>query len=104
MKTKIDKGFCVSYWSLSYRRKFWRIIWTGALIPSFFLFPTSYAFFSMVPRNTFLLVIFVMWSVQAIYNYSRWKRDSSEPGASPNDGPAEARGHSDVGGGPPSVS
>jgi hypothetical protein len=104
MKTKIDKDFCLSYWSLSYRRKFWRTIWIGAFIPLFFLFPTSYVFIGVVPRNAFVLLIFVSWCIQAVYNYVRWKRDGSEPGAAPNGGPAQRVGNTGTSGGPPSVS
>ena len=32
MKTRIDKGFCFNYWSLSYRRKFLRTIWFGGVV------------------------------------------------------------------------
>jgi hypothetical protein len=84
MNSKVDTGFCLSYWSLSYRRKFLRTIWTGMLIPLFFLYPSSKVFFGHIPRNTFVLVFFVMWLLQSVYNYARWKRETPESSAAPN--------------------
>ena len=39
----------------------------------------------------------------AVYDFGYRQRQMPEPGASPNGGPAERLGSSDVGGGPPSV-
>lgn len=102
MKTRIDKGFCVNYWSLSYRRKFLRTVWFGGLTTvGVLVLPRSYLFFDLIPRNVLLLALPVACAFQAVYNYRRWK---AEPGAPPNGGPAESLGNLGAGGGPPSVS
>lgn len=80
-----DKGFCLSYYKLSYRRKFIRTIWTlvigslavAALLkfrPVLWTKPTW-----LVICGVVLVLIFL---IQAAYNYSRWQaelRDSQGP-------------------------
>jgi hypothetical protein len=81
MKKKIDKGFSLSYWGLSYRRKFIHTLWQ---------FPICFLLFLVLPKEGFLvgsihisriesvLAFFAMWIVQCVYTYLRWKRGPDE--------------------------
>ena len=84
-KKKIDKGFCFSYWGLSYRRKFIRILWT---------FPLSFLCLLFLPKDGFLIgsfhisriectvalsiILMVQFIAQGVYTYLRWKREPLE--------------------------
>lgn len=103
VKKKIDKGFCFSYWGLSYRRKFIRILWTsplgflcllflpkdGFLIGSFHISRTECAI-------AFSILLTVQFIVQGVYTYLRWKREPLESealsGRGGNEGEAAAVG------------
>ena len=61
---KVDKGFCLSYWKLSYRRKFIRTLWTGAfIIPLFGLLLYYVSGLLMYPIDVSFLPFFAMLSV-----------------------------------------
>jgi hypothetical protein len=55
MSDKTDKGFELSYWKLSYRRKFVRTLWGAPAVLLLLLFPADFAFFG-IPRNIFIVI------------------------------------------------
>jgi purine-cytosine permease-like protein len=81
---KIDKGFCWSYWRLSYRRKMLRSLWLGVATVLFFLFFSNWTIFGL-KRNFVILLIFAMWGAQALYNYYMWKRKETHNSNKPTD-------------------
>ena len=68
MKNKVDKGFELVYWNLSYRRKLWQAPICLLLIVFTILIGDSLFINRIVPL---LLVIVYIW--QLIYTYSKWK-------------------------------
>lgn len=86
MKNKIDKGFCFSYWRLSYRRRFLRTLWMTPLV----LLVPFYAYAQM--RSVSLavvvaLVLLIVYGLQLTWNYRAWKREEQD----------EASGHTPCG-------
>ncbi len=73
MSDKIDKGFCLNYWRLSYRRKLLRILWMSPLTFLFFFLPADYTFLGL-KRNLFIVCLFALWGLQALYTYHMWKK------------------------------
>lgn len=71
MSEKIDKGFCLVYNKLSYRRKFIRTLW---------LLPVYIAILFMgkhIPNRVKLLVsipVVIIFVIQARYTYVKWKK------------------------------
>ena len=67
----VDDGFCLVYFSLSYRRKFIRTLWTFLFMPLILLvdLPHRYAWF---------LAAIGFGVCQAAYNYSKWKAEDRE--------------------------
>lgn len=84
----IDKGFCLSYWRLSYRRKLIRTIWLGVLATPLVLLVQISGGLPQVLRGFFELrhPVGVGWAIvfasllltifQGWYNYYRWKQES----------------------------
>ena len=73
-KNKVDKGFELVYWKLSYRRKFIRTLW---IIPWAIV---SLIFIQIVGKNykyTILagIIYLVILPIQAIYNYKKWMKE-----------------------------
>lgn len=74
MKDGVDKGFCISYWRLSQRRKFIRTLWLGFLINSviaFYLFQDD-----GVPRwwKLWMLVgVISVHLIQTANTYRKWQ-------------------------------
>jgi hypothetical protein len=72
MANKVDKGFELRYWRLSYRRKFIRTLWMIpfllAAIILIFVSPLKIVYAVVV--SIILLVIFL---IQLIYTYKKWK-------------------------------
>ena len=71
---KVDKGFELVYWKLSYRRKFIRTLW---MIPWTIV---ALIFIQIVGRNykyTILagIIYLVILPIQAIYNYKKWMKE-----------------------------
>lgn len=74
MKNKVDKGFKLNYWNLSYRRKFIRTLWQIPLVLlaiGLSILTVDNIFFNRIVP--ILLVIILIW--QLIYNYTKWKND-----------------------------
>jgi hypothetical protein len=72
MAVKIDKGFCIQYWKLSYRRKFIRTIWMLPFVGLMFLIPDQYAVLGM-KRNIWIGMALAAVSYQAVSTYKKWK-------------------------------
>jgi hypothetical protein len=71
---KVDKDFQLVYWKLSYRRKFIRTLWMTpfAIISITLMFLAG----GNILINTVLsLLILVMYFIQLIYTYAKWKKD-----------------------------
>lgn len=74
---KVDKGFELVYWKLSYRRKFIRTLWT---IPWTI---ASLIFIQIVGENykyTMIagIIYLVVFPIQAIYNYKKWMKEETK--------------------------
>lgn len=75
-KPKTDKGFKVAYYGLTYRRKFWRTIYSSPIfilliILMYFLLGFEPLF---IGYTIFTVIIFI---VQAYYNYVKWKKEET---------------------------
>lgn len=70
--TKTDKGFELSYWKLSYRRKFIRTLYLLPLVPltSVFCYLDTHSLSSAV---ILAIVLFMIGAIQIIYTYRKWK-------------------------------
>ena len=71
---KIDKGFELNYWRLSYRRKYIRTLWNLPLVifTIIIIFFAEYSYFRKVAWSVIFILLFL---IQLIYNYSKWQRD-----------------------------
>ena len=73
-KDKVDKGFKVNYYQLSYRRKMIRtLISLPILILILFVF-YSYIELSMSTEIFISISFFLLFSVQLIYTFYMWKK------------------------------
>jgi len=73
-KGKVDKGFKVNYYQLSYRRKMIRtLLGLPILILAFFVF-YFYIELRMSTDIFFGVFLFLLFSVQLIYNFYMWKK------------------------------
>jgi hypothetical protein len=68
----------LNYFELSYRGKFMRTLYSSPLMLVFLLFPSD-AYFRGLSRNGALGLMFVLFVIQACYNYYKWK--STEQGS-----------------------
>lgn len=71
---KVDKGFELSYWNLSYRRKFIRTLW---MIP-FGFFALALLYFVRISSIIMIIyiVIFLIVEVSQLrYTYYHWKKE-----------------------------
>jgi hypothetical protein len=64
----IDEGFCLSYYHLSYRRKFVRTVWMMLFSPILLFLPLP------DPAMWFAAVI-LLGILQAVYNYRKWQTE-----------------------------
>ena len=73
-KNKVDKGFKVNYYQLSYRRKMIRtLLVLPILILALFVF-YFYIELSMSADIFLGVFLFLIFSVQLIYNFYMWKK------------------------------
>ncbi|MBX9138865.1 MULTISPECIES: hypothetical protein [unclassified Clostridium] len=74
MKNKVDKGFELNYWNLSYRRKFIRNLWQMPicvlLLGFCFLIGDNLIINRIVP-----VLIIIEGIGQIIYTYIKWKNE-----------------------------
>lgn len=75
-KTKIDKGFKMNYFGLSYRRKMIRTLISFPLIVLIMIF-LMYIDLSKAIKISFVLFILVAFAIQFFYNYYMWKKKES---------------------------
>ena len=69
---RIDRGFELVYWKLSYRRKFLRTLWMSPFI-LLAVISTYIAWHSNAISISVAFVLTVVEIVQAVYNYKKWK-------------------------------
>ena len=74
MSKKVDKGFQLIYWKLSYRRKFIRTLWSIPILVisiGIIIFLGNGIFMSIVMP----LILIILFIIQLIYNYIKWEKD-----------------------------
>ncbi|HAT4296246.1 TPA: hypothetical protein I9071_002649 [Clostridium perfringens] len=69
---KVDKGFELIYWKLSYRRRVIRILWTTSVVIFIIFYSVNNLKMSFkdIIIIAFLILIYV---VQFLYNFLKWK-------------------------------
>ena len=72
MSEKIDKGFQLNYWKLTYRRKLIRTLWMAPFVFLVLLLPADFALLPL-PRNGLIVIVLALSGVQAAYNYYKWR-------------------------------
>jgi len=72
---KVDKGFEINYWKLSYRRKFLRTIYIGLplCILAIIILPKMYK--DNNKQFFFIMLIIGTELIQLIYTYYKWKKE-----------------------------
>ncbi|MDD3174022.1 MAG: hypothetical protein PHF63_10320 [Herbinix sp.] len=68
---KVDKGFELNYWKLSYRRKIIRTLWWGLLV----IMVPIICFLTNAPTTKSLIIsisALILWSIQLFYNAIRY--------------------------------
>jgi len=71
---KVDKGFQLVYWKLSYRRKFIRSLWTIPMVIigiGIIVFQGKGIFISRIMP----LILVILFPCELLYNYKKWKND-----------------------------
>ncbi|PRR77085.1 hypothetical protein CLLI_26030 [Clostridium liquoris] len=73
---KVDKGFELFYWRLSYKRKFIRTLWMIPIdiIVSVFLILKGDTLFI---NRVIPILLIILGGIQLIYNYLKWKKDEN---------------------------
>ncbi len=73
MRDKVDKGFVVNYWRLTYRRKFIRTLWmTPVCICAIVLIWIKSSTTSAIIWTVILVLLEI---IQLIYTFSKWKSE-----------------------------
>ncbi len=84
MKDGIDMGPCLSYWRLSYRRKFIRTLWMAPFVlfaiglaatASYLVFGPALHLAPLQITSVAALIMSMAWIVQAGYNLVRWRME-----------------------------
>lgn len=78
MSEKIDKGFELIYWKLTYRRKLIRTLWMVPFVFLMLLLPADFVELGL-PRNVHIVLALVLFGVQAAYNYCKWRNTECIP-------------------------
>lgn len=73
-KDKVDRGFKINYFKLSYRRKMIRTIIFIPINILLLIFVYAYTDWSMVVNVLLGLLILIALLVQLIYNFNMWKK------------------------------
>lgn len=71
---KVDKGVEFFYWKLSYRRKFIRTLWTIPIDIAVIIY-FHITFQSYLWTCTITIMWGILFLIQAIYNYRKWKNE-----------------------------
>ena len=72
---KVDEGFEFNYWNLSYKRKFIRTLF---ILPVGIIVLIPYLIYGGNENHIkilFITIFFILWAVQLIYNYYKWKAE-----------------------------
>ena len=82
MKGGVDHGFCFSYWSLSYRRKFIRTMWQFpffvALVPAAIAFDwRPLGFESPWEHIALAVLVAVGFPVQLYFTHRKWQQEQA---------------------------
>lgn len=73
-KDKIDKGFAINYYKLSYRRKMIRTLTSFPLFIVAFILIFIYTETNSAVLTTFGVILFCLFLLQLLYNYINWKK------------------------------
>lgn len=73
-KNKIDKGFAINYYKLSYRRKMIRTLTSFPLLLVAFILLFLYTEMNYEVLTTYGVIIFCLFVLQLLYNYINWKK------------------------------
>jgi len=73
-KNKIDKGFAINYYKLSYRRKMIRTLTSFPLFIVAFILIFIYTETNSAVLTTFGVIILCLFLLQLLYNYINWKK------------------------------
>ncbi|WP_432351971.1 hypothetical protein [Sporosarcina sp. A2] len=71
---KVDKGFKVNYFNLSYRRKMIRSLTSLPISILALIFIFIYADWSMLANVIFSFLFITAYSGQVLYNFFMWKK------------------------------
>lgn len=74
MKNKIDTGFELIYWNLSYRRKFIRTLWTTPFCVIGILLIISLKL-NMLIKIIIPIILTLIYIWQLTYTYKKWKKE-----------------------------
>ncbi|RYG70851.1 ATPase [Lentibacillus lipolyticus] len=77
-KDKVDRGFKINYFKLSYRRKMIRTIIFTPINILLLVFIYAYTDWSMVVNVLVGLLLIIAGLVQLIYNFNMWKKNEKE--------------------------
>jgi len=77
-KDKVDRGFKINYFKLSYRRKMIRTIIFIPINILLLIFIYVYTNWSMVVNILVGLSLIIAGLVQLIYNFNMWKKNEKE--------------------------
>lgn len=72
-KPKVDQGMKIAYYGLSYRRKFWRTIYS---LPLFLIFIVPmYFLLDIAVFIGYVIFTGIVFIIQAYYNYVKWQEE-----------------------------
>lgn len=77
-KDKIDKGFAINYYKLSYRRKMIRTLTGFPLFVVAYILIFIYTETNSTVLTTFGVILFCLFLLQLLYNYINWKKKECE--------------------------
>jgi len=73
-KDKIDKGFAINYYKLSYRRKLIRTLTSFPLLLVASILIIIYTEINSEVLSTYGVIIYSLFLLQLLYNYINWKK------------------------------
>lgn len=69
---KVDKGFELIYWKLSYRRRLIRLLWTTPIL-TFIIFYSVNNLEMSVKNMLIISFLILIYVIQFLYNFLKWK-------------------------------
>lgn len=78
LRKELGTGAALSYFQLPYRERLMNTLRASPMMLIFLLFPAD-AHFKGLGRNGALSLVFVVFVIQACYNYYKWKRTEQKP-------------------------